>query len=55
MPAKAKLILIWGLVIFAIYAIVTSPDRAADIVQATWDIIVTGFQNIGRFFQGLLS
>lgn len=55
MPARAKLILIWALVIFAIYAVVTSPDRAADIVQASWDIVLDGFRSIGRFFQALME
>jgi hypothetical protein len=55
MPGKAKVILIWLLVGFAIYAIITSPDRAADIVQATVDIIINGVQSIGRFFSALLG
>jgi len=55
MPPKAKVILIWLLVGFAIYAIITSPDRAADILQATVDIIAEGFRNIGRFFGALID
>lgn len=55
MPKNIKQILIWALFIFVIYAIITSPDRAADIVQATWDIIANGFGNIGRFFSSLME
>lgn len=55
MPSKIKQILLWLLFGFLIYAIVTSPDRAADIVQAVWDIIAQGFQSIGQFFQALMG
>ncbi|MDQ3383732.1 MAG: hypothetical protein M3519_08110 [Actinomycetota bacterium] len=55
MPSKIKLILIWLLFGFLVYAIITSPDRAADIVQASWDVIAEGFRNIGRFFQSLMD
>lgn len=55
MPKNIKQILIWLLFGFIVYAIITSPDRAADIVQAIWDIIVTGVQNIGRFFTSLIE
>ncbi|MCE0487496.1 hypothetical protein [Ornithinimicrobium sediminis] len=55
MPAKIKQILLWLLFAFLIYAVVTSPDRAADIVEAVWDIIVQGFSSIGQFFQALMD
>ena len=55
MPSKIKQILIWLLFGFIIYAIITSPERAADIVQATWDIIANGFRNIGQFFSSLMG
>ncbi|USQ76607.1 hypothetical protein [Ornithinimicrobium cryptoxanthini] len=55
MPRNIKQILTWLLFGFIIYAIITSPDRAADIVQATWDIIAEGFRNIGRFFSSLME
>lgn len=53
MPAKAKTILMWIVVIFLIYAIVTSPDRAADVVQAVWDVISGAFASFGQFFSNL--
>jgi hypothetical protein len=54
MPPTIKKIILWLIFGFLIYAIITSPDRAADIVQAFWDIIADGFRNIGRFFEELL-
>ncbi|MBW8172717.1 hypothetical protein K0651_06615 [Ornithinimicrobium sp. Arc0846-15] len=55
MPAKIKQILLWALFIFLIYAVLTDPDRAADILQAVWDIIWGGVQNIAQFFRALMS
>lgn len=54
MPTVKKLLL-WLLFGFLIYAIITSPDRAADIVRAVWDIIVQGIVNIGRFFSAIVN
>ena len=34
MPPKIKNALFWIIAIFLVYAIVTSPDRAADLVKA---------------------
>jgi hypothetical protein len=48
-------ILLWTLVVFFIYAVITSPSQAANIVQNAWDIILQGFQNIGAFFNELLK
>ncbi|GAB3085528.1 MULTISPECIES: hypothetical protein [Promicromonosporaceae] len=53
MPAKAKTLLIWIVVIFLIYAIVSSPDRAANIVTAIWDFITNAFSSFGQFFANL--
>lgn len=55
MPRNMKQILIWLLFGFIVYAIITSPERAADVVQGIWDIIATGFRNIGKFFSSLLE
>ena len=53
MPPKIKTALIWIIAIFLVYAIVTSPDRAADAVQAVWDIIVSAFTSFAQFFENL--
>jgi hypothetical protein len=55
MPAKAKTVLIWIAVIFLIYAIVQSPERAAEIVKALFDVIVNAIQSIGKFFGNLVG
>ena len=53
--APVKKIVLWLLVIFALYAILVSPDDAASLVGTIWDILVNGIKNIGRFFDTLLS
>ncbi|GCE75786.1 hypothetical protein [Cellulomonas biazotea] len=53
MPPKLKTVLIWIVAIFLVYAIVTSPDRAADLVRALWDMITGAFTSFGTFFSGL--
>ncbi len=55
MPTRIKQILLWLLLGFLVYAIFTSPNRAADVVQATWDVIAQGFASIGAFFQALMQ
>ena len=50
-----KKIILWLLTIFLIYAILTSPGDAADIVGSAWDVIANGVGNIGRFFDELLT
>lgn len=52
---RVKKILLWVLVAFAIYAIITSPDQAAEIVKTSWSILVDGVRNIGNFFDALLG
>ncbi|GAA1256279.1 MULTISPECIES: hypothetical protein [Janibacter] len=50
-----KKILLWLLTIFLIYAILTSPSEAADIVGTAGDVIGNGVTNIGRFFDSLIA
>ena len=54
MPPVKKIIM-WILVIFAIYAILTSPAQAANIVTTAWDIIWTGVTNIATFFNEIIK
>ena len=53
MPPIKKIVL-WLLVIFMLYAILTSPDSAATIVGSIWDVIVNGVRNIATFFDRLI-
>lgn len=55
MPPTVKRVFVWTFWIFVIYAIFTSPDRAADLVMTVWEIIVNGFASIGIFFDRLLG
>lgn len=50
-----KKIVLWTVVAFFIWTVLTSPGQAADMVQRAWDTIVTGFQNIANFFNALLN
>ena len=49
-----KKIVLWLLVIFLLYAIMTNPESAANMVGNAWDIIYGGVQNIFRFFDSLI-
>jgi hypothetical protein len=55
MPDRMKRVLFWLLFGFVVYAIVSNPDGAADIVASIWDIIADGFRNIGRFFEAIVG
>ena len=54
-PLPEKLTFFHLFWIFVIYAIFTSPDRAADLVITVWEIFVNGFAAIGIFFDRLLG
>jgi hypothetical protein len=53
MPPVKKIVL-WLLVIFLAYAILTSPNDAAGIFTNVWNVITTGVKNIFEFFDNLL-
>jgi len=55
MPARAKSILIWIVVIFLLYAVVTNPEQAADVVRSIWDFVYGAFSGFARFFDDLSS
>lgn len=52
---RAKKIFWWIVIAFALYAIFTSPDQAANIAHSAWTIIVDSVKNIGHFFDALLQ
>lgn len=41
--------------VFIAYAIYTSPARSADVVHATWNVIVNAVNAIFRFFHDLIQ
>lgn len=54
MPPVKKIVM-WLVVIFLLYAILTSPDQAADIFGSAWQVVVNGVSNIASFFDNLIS
>lgn len=54
MPPIKKIVM-WLLVIFLLYAILTSPAQAADIFGSAWEVVVNGVTNVAAFFDNLIS
>lgn len=52
---KAKKVILWIVVAFFVYAIFTSPDKAAGIIGNIWGVLVDGFNAILQFFDSLLA
>jgi hypothetical protein len=50
-----KKIVLWTVGAFFIYAVITSPSQAANIVQGAWSIILHAFASIGAFFNDILN
>ncbi len=53
MPPIKKIVL-WLLVVFLLYAILTSPADAANIFGSAWDVVKNGVTNIASFFDNLI-
>lgn len=51
---NAKKLLVLLVVAFVIYAIVQSPQQAANIVHSIWNVIVGGLHGIADFFSRVL-
>lgn len=54
MPPVKKIVM-WLVVVFLLYAILTSPDQAADIFGSAWQVVVNGVSNVAEFFDNLIS
>jgi hypothetical protein len=54
MPPVKKIVM-WLIVVFLLYAILTSPQQAADIFGAAWQVVVNGVSNVAAFFDRLIS
>ena len=52
---RVKKIVLWTLLGFVVYAIVTSPTQAADIAHNLWGMVAQGLTSIGSFFDSLLN
>ncbi|MFD6420055.1 hypothetical protein [Streptomyces sp. NPDC060194] len=53
--ANAKKIIVWGLVVFVLYTIVNSPERAADLVKVGFVGISDAAGGVGDFMTELVS
>ncbi len=55
MPAKIKTWLVWLIVAFLVFAVVRSPDQAANVARAIWDFIYMTVSGFVTFFGELVS
>jgi uncharacterized membrane protein YtjA (UPF0391 family) len=51
----AKKIILYILVVFILYTIITSPARSADLVQVGFEGISNAAQGVGQFMTELVS
>lgn len=54
MPPIKKIVL-WLIVVFIAYAILTSPAETANIFTSAWDVLANGVRNIFTFFDNVLT
>lgn len=52
--AQAKKVAMYILVVFVLYTIITSPDRAADLVQIGFEGISSAAKSVGTFMTALV-
>ncbi|MEU1123326.1 hypothetical protein ABZ371_07020 [Streptomyces sp. NPDC005899] len=53
--AQAKKIALYFVVVFVLYTIITSPARAADLVQVGFEGISSAAQGVGDFMSELVK
>ncbi|AWL39604.1 hypothetical protein B9S64_16915 [Streptomyces sp. SM18] len=52
---QAKKIALYLIVVFVLYTIITSPERAADLVQVGFEGISSAAQGVGDFMSELVK
>lgn len=52
---QAKKIALYLIVVFVLYTIITSPERAADLVQVGFEGISSAAQSVGDFMSELVK
>jgi hypothetical protein len=52
---QAKKIILYVVVVFVMYTIITSPARSADLVQLGFEGISDAAKSVGRFMTALVS
>ncbi|MBP2583548.1 hypothetical protein ACIOMM_25970 [Streptomyces sp. NPDC087908] len=53
--AQAKKIALYAVAVFVLYTIITSPARAADLVQVGFEGISSAAQGVGEFMTELIN
>ncbi|MFE0735698.1 hypothetical protein [Streptomyces sp. NPDC058855] len=53
--AQAKKIALYAIGVFVLYTIITSPERAADLVQVGFEGISSAAQGVGEFMTELIN
>ncbi|WP_198533244.1 hypothetical protein [Streptomyces sp. AcH 505] len=53
--AAAKKIILYGAVVFVLYTIITSPAKAAELVQVGFEGISSAAQGVGEFMTQLVQ
>ncbi|GAA1188711.1 hypothetical protein GCM10009654_52880 [Streptomyces hebeiensis] len=53
--AQARKIVLYAVVVFVLYTIITSPDRAADLVGVGFEGISSAAQGVGEFMTALVN
>jgi hypothetical protein len=52
---RTRQIILFIVLLFAIYAIYTSPGKSADAVHAAWNVLTTAVAHVFDFFNALLT
>ncbi|MCX5392016.1 hypothetical protein ABZY68_00205 [Streptomyces sp. NPDC006482] len=52
---QAKKVALYAVMVFVAYTIITSPDRAADLVQVGFEGISSAAQGVGEFMTELIN
>ncbi len=52
---KFKRPLMWAIIIFCVYAVIQSPDQAANMVKTATNGVAQGLKSVGNFFDALLA
>lgn len=55
MTIKLRRVLLWILVIFALYAVFRSPDQAANVTRTGVDGLGQALSSVKQFFDALLT
>jgi hypothetical protein len=53
--AAARKVILYALVVFVLYTIITSPSRAADLVQVGFEGISNAAEGVGEFMSQLIQ